>query len=178
MQHPHDIALAVALATGLAAAITDLWKFRIYNVLTLPLLATGLAYHTLSGGLEGLGQSLCGALVGFVPLFLLYLLGGMGAGDVKLMAGLGAWLAMPAIGHVLLATCLAAGIYALVLVAWTGRWRATWADVQLALFRLRTCEVTPAKAAGLPVRRVRNRRETIPFGALAALGVMIQCFCF
>ena len=49
LQHP-DVPFAIAIAASLAAAVTDLWKYRIYNMLTWPLLISGLAYHSLHAG--------------------------------------------------------------------------------------------------------------------------------
>ena len=75
---------AVVVVVGaLIAAFTDIWKYKVHNVLTLPFLASGLAYHGLTHGWPGLAASLAGALFGFGVLFVFYLMGGMGAGDVK-----------------------------------------------------------------------------------------------
>ena len=52
----------------------------------------GLAYNFMSHGLSGLGDGFLGMLLGFACLILPYLWGGMGAGDVKALAALGAWL--------------------------------------------------------------------------------------
>lgn len=110
------VPVIVALVAAFAAAVTDLWKYRIYNALTWPLLASGLAYHCVANAGLGLTISAIAACIGLIPLAALYFLGGMGAGDVKLMAGLGAWLGPGTIAEVLLASCIAAGIYSLVLL--------------------------------------------------------------
>src|SRR5262249_23004254 len=102
---------AVTLATG-----TDLRGFRVPNYLTGPFLATGLVYHALTGGTGAFLGSLLGAFLGGGILFLLYLLGGMGAGDVKLLAGVGAWFGASSTVCVFLAAGLAGGVYALGLL--------------------------------------------------------------
>src|SRR5439155_23943172 len=82
---PH---IGIVLLAVLVTAATDLWKYKVYNALTLPLLACGLIYHTIAGGTAGLVGRLLGAGFGFAVLFLFFLLGGLGAGDVKvLLAG-------------------------------------------------------------------------------------------
>src|SRR5438552_1328783 len=83
------------LLAALIAAVTDVWKFKVYNLLTLPLLASGLLYHAINGGTPGLAGSVVGALAGFGLMILLYTIGGMGAGDVKFVTALGAWLGLP-----------------------------------------------------------------------------------
>jgi len=83
--------VAVGLYVALAAA-TDIRMHRIPNYLTVPTAVLGLAYHTLAPTGWGPLASLLGLVVGFSLLFIPWLLGGSGMGDVKLLAALGAWL--------------------------------------------------------------------------------------
>jgi hypothetical protein len=73
---------AVALTT-LAASVTDLWKFKVYNVLTLPTLILGVVVSAILGGWSGFGSSLLGAALGFGLLVVFFAVGGVGGGDVK-----------------------------------------------------------------------------------------------
>src|SRR5438874_11550816 len=74
------------------AAVTDLRARRIPNWLTLTVVLSGLAQSLSSWALISPKQSLLGLVVGFGVTFLLYSVGGRGAGDVKLTAGIGAWM--------------------------------------------------------------------------------------
>lgn len=74
------------------AAWIDGRELRVPNWLTFPMVFAGLAYNTIAFGWNGLGLALLGMVVGLLCLMPLYCVGGMGAGDVKLMAGVGAWL--------------------------------------------------------------------------------------
>jgi len=74
------------------AAITDVRARRIPNWLTLTVVLSGVAQSLTSWALISPKQSLLGLLVGFALTFLLYSVGGRGAGDVKLTAGIGAWM--------------------------------------------------------------------------------------
>jgi prepilin peptidase CpaA len=84
----------------LVAAVWDLRTRQIPNWLTGGGLIAGLAFHTVVGYLDGgmqnacthLGWALLGGATGFGILFLMWLTGSGGGGDVKLMAALGAWL--------------------------------------------------------------------------------------
>ena len=74
------------------AAVTDLRTRRIPNKLTLPLFVLGLIYQIFAHGLPGLADAGLAFLVGFGTLFVLWLIGGGGGGDAKLMGALSVWL--------------------------------------------------------------------------------------
>ena len=71
------------------AAVIDGWKLKVPNWITFPLVLGGWIYSGVYFGWEGLGWSLLGTLVGLMLLLPAYAIGGMGAGDVKLLAGVG-----------------------------------------------------------------------------------------
>lgn len=82
-----NVILIVVLAI---CFITDLKQQRIYNKVIFPALITVLIIHLAASGLEGLKQSIIGFIIGLAVLVIPYLLGGIGAGDVKLLALIGA----------------------------------------------------------------------------------------
>jgi prepilin peptidase CpaA len=163
--------LAVVLVAVLVAAATDIWKFKVYNALTLPLLASGLIYHGIR--LE-LASSVFGLLFGFAALIVLYIIGGMGAGDVKLMAAVGAWLGMPMTFYVFLASSLAAGIYSLGLVIWNGRLRETIVNLHIMWLRLASVGryLAAEDQVEHEVKRTDRRTRIIPFAAMMAIGLI------
>lgn len=73
-----------------AAFYTDVTRKKIPNAITVPAVVMGIAYHAAAGGWTGLVFACIGTLASFVPLLLLYGFGGVGAGDVKLFAAVGA----------------------------------------------------------------------------------------
>jgi prepilin peptidase CpaA len=165
----------VVLAAVAVAALTDILKFKVHNVVTLPLLLLGLAYHGFMGGWPGFVLSLVGAAVGFGLLLVFYLMGGIGAGDVKLLTALGAWLQLPwLVLWVFLAASLAAGIYALGLIAFNHSYRETWLNFRIIWYRL----LAIGRALGgedrmedqAPLENPRAR--LIPFAAMIGLGVV------
>jgi prepilin peptidase CpaA len=85
----------VVTVTLVVAAVIDGMKLKVPNWITFPMIVSGWIYSaTLSpyAGWEGLVYSLIGTAVGLALLMPAYAIGGMGAGDVKLLAGVGAWV--------------------------------------------------------------------------------------
>jgi prepilin peptidase CpaA len=109
--------VGVGVFTAWALA-TDLRRRKIPNVLTVPSLALAIAFHACFDGWEGLKCALAGFGLGFGTLLVLWLVGGGGAGDVKLMGALGAWLGWRLTLYVLIGSTaiVAVGSVALLLI--------------------------------------------------------------
>src|SRR3989442_6796607 len=103
----HD---TVAVGVALVACVWDLHTRRIPNLLTLGAALVALIVSTSTIGWPGLGSSMGGWVLGTALWLPLYALGGMGAGDVKLLAAIGAWLGPADVFHVALYAGFAAGI--------------------------------------------------------------------
>lgn len=106
--------LAVVSLVLLALCIIDTRHSRIPNLATVPLALFGLAFNTWQGGLQGLGMAVMGLLLGLGLLMIPHVMGGMGAGDVKAMAALGAVVGPGAIFQVFLYTALFGGLFSLL----------------------------------------------------------------
>lgn len=116
-----DIVVAIfALAFTGTAMYFDLKFRRIPNWLTVSTFAAGLIFYLASQGVSGLGFAFGGFAAGFLPLLVLWLIGGGGGGDVKLMGALGAWLGAP----VTLIVFFGSAIVALVMMISLMVWRA------------------------------------------------------
>ena len=87
-----SLATGAIVIVGAAACVTDLHSRRIPNWLTFGAAAAALATHYASNGTVGAQAAMSGWATGLFLFMPLFLLGGMGAGDVKLLAALGAWL--------------------------------------------------------------------------------------
>jgi prepilin peptidase CpaA len=104
-----DIAV---IAVGAAACVTDLRSRRIPNVLTFGASVAAVAFGAVTGGPAGAGWSVAGWAVGCAVFMPWFLLGGMGAGDVKLLAALGAWVGPSAAVWMALYAGIAGGVFA------------------------------------------------------------------
>ncbi len=155
------------------AAVTDLAVRKIPNVLVLSGLALALILHLLTGPRWApVTQWLAGTLAGFFLFLPLYLLRGMAAGDVKLMAMVGAFTGPWAACYIALLTCLFGGLIALAILVLSGRCREGLVNlaamVKPVLMRL----------LGVPLRNIRLAPGAsvggMPYGVAIALGT--ACF--
>ena len=96
------------------AAIIDIRIQKIPNVLTFPTMVLGLIYYSITTGLDGLLFSLGGLALGIAIFFVLYLMGGMGAGDVKLMGAVGAIIGSKGVLLAAIFSAIVGGVYALI----------------------------------------------------------------
>jgi prepilin peptidase CpaA len=108
-----DLTILAASIFFLLISIVDTVYSRIPNLANLLFLLTGLGHHLYSAGASGLLFSTLGIFTGFSLLLVPYLMGGMGAGDVKAMAALGALLGPSATFQVFLYTGLFGGLLAI-----------------------------------------------------------------
>src|SRR5262245_27188768 len=111
------------------AAIMDVKNRKIPNWLTLPSAVLGVGLNAFLFEWSGLRESLQGLALAFVVYFVLYLLRGMGAGDVKLMAAVGAAVGPVNWFGILVLTSAFAAICGLVVVASKGRVRQTFQNL-------------------------------------------------
>ena len=170
----------VALVATTIAAITDLRWYRIKNLLTYPLFALGVLYFGVVAGWDGLKFSLIGSLIGFFPMLLLFLTGGFGAGDVKLIGGLGAWLGPLITVRILLISWLATGILSLLIIAYWLWWRSDRPDGDVESRPTAgkdspesvTATVGDSSPSDAEVASGRYRGRQIPFGAMALVGLI------
>jgi Flp pilus assembly protein protease CpaA len=104
--------LIVSAACSVAAVI-DVRFRKIPNKLTIPLFFAGIGMWVLARGLDGLGESLWGIAIAGLPFFVLFVMGGGGAGDAKMMIALGAWLGIEHAFIVAIAVGIAGGLLSL-----------------------------------------------------------------
>lgn len=109
----HSLAWWPVLFVLAIATFTDLRSRRIPNWLVLPFMVVGVVVSGLVNGAQGIGQSLEGLGLGALLYGILCALGGMGMGDVKLVAAIGAWIGPSQLIVALVLTAFAGGIMAI-----------------------------------------------------------------
>jgi prepilin peptidase CpaA len=161
--------LLIPLALAMWIAWGDLKTRRIPNYLTLGTAVAGLAFNFMDQGLPGLVYGIQGMLLGFAFLILPYLWGGMGAGDVKALAALGAWLGPKLTVFLFCYMGIAGGVIALGYLAWQGiLWQKIKAGWVCLLNRV-LCQ--PAGVS--PPQNPAKLNTGIPYGVAIAVGMLI-----
>jgi prepilin peptidase CpaA len=164
-------ATAAVILVALAASAFDVHQRRIPNLLTVTVGVAGCFVQLASGGLGGAVSSLAGAGVGFALFFPLFALGGMGAGDVKLMAALGAWLGPEGAVWTALYAAIAGGVMAIVVGLARGYLRTALANVWTLLGFWRFAGIRPLDGMTLATSKSPRLPYALPItaGLLATL---------
>lgn len=105
-------AVLLTLLTG--AVATDLWRHKIYNLWVLPGFLAGLILAVCSGGETEILRGVSCAALAFALLFPVYLIGGIGAGDVKLFAAVATWLTPKEVMMCIFVSFLLGGLYGIL----------------------------------------------------------------
>jgi prepilin peptidase CpaA len=154
------------------AAISDLRLNKIPNLLTYPAMIMALTYHGVTNGLDGLIFSAAGLASGVALLIVPYLVGRMGAGDVKLMAAVGGILGARDAFVSFLFICVFGGIYALlVLLIKQKEYRAS---IRRYAWMLKTFAATGHLTAIPPAED--EKRPKLCYGVAIALGTLCSVF--
>jgi prepilin peptidase CpaA len=168
MHHlPRELVWIISMIL-IEAAVIDGRSFRVPNWLTGHFLLAALAYALLSGGSEKLMWSTAGAIVGLAALVPLYAIGGMGAGDVKLLAALGAWIGPWMVLWAFVWSALAGAAMALAMMALSGE-----LDKHLIMTHLIGREILMVRSPAVLAQKAAERKPTtmlLPYGIPIAVG--------
>lgn len=110
----------VLLAVGISF-FTDVTRRKIYNWVTLSAMSLGLTLHFIDNGMSGLKTSFGGLLTGLGILFIPFLLNGISAGDVKLLAAIGALKGAEFVLQTALFAAIFGGIYIFIYLLQKGK---------------------------------------------------------
>ena len=155
----------------IVAAVIDGWKLKVPNGITFPLVISGWIYSFVFFGWVGLGWSLLGTAIGLGLLLPAYAIGGMGAGDVKLLAGVGAWIWGT---HTFYAFCLSAvfgGVIALGMVLFRRKWGQHKYQFLGILTEILTVR-DPRQLAAIAADR-KSSMMLLPYGIPIAIGTIV-----
>ena len=165
------VRILVVVALGVAGAAWDLSTRRVPNTLTFGASGLALLVSAMHGGGAGLLSSALGCITGLALFFPLFAVGGMGAGDVKLLAAFGAWLGpMGAVWAAIWAAMIGGGM-AVAMAASRGYLRQAFWNVSLLIGVWRTAGVGPVPGLTLADAPGPRLAYAVPIavGAMVAL---------
>ena len=158
------------------AAVIDGIKLKVPNWITFPLVISGWLFSAIFCGFtglgfwSGLGCSLLGTAVGLALLLPAYAIGGMGAGDVKLLAGVGAWIGVSQTFWAFVVSVLIGGMIAIGMVLYQRKWdhhrRQFWSIfTEILIIR------NPDELSDLAAKR-KSSMLLLPYGIPIAIGTI------
>ncbi|NUQ64573.1 MAG: prepilin peptidase [Pirellulales bacterium] len=159
----------------IVAAAIDGWKLKVPNWITFPMILSGWAASAAVFGWAGLAWSMVGTAVGLALLMPAYAIGGMGAGDVKLLAGVGAWVGATHTFWAFLASAVLGGIIALAMVLYRQKWRHHQAQFWAILTEILVIR-DPNELSAIAAER-KSTMLLLPYGIPIAIGTVGYLAC-
>jgi prepilin peptidase CpaA len=168
----HSFAWWPTLVVLAIATFTDLRSRRIPNWLVLPFLLAGIAVSAWLHGWHGVGQSFEGAGVALLLFGILFCMGGMGAGDVKLCAAIGAWIGPSQLFIALVMIGMAGGVMALGWAAYRGFLKELFSGAADLVFGSKKRGAGSESELNLANPRARK----MPYAPAIAVGTLLSFF--
>jgi prepilin peptidase CpaA len=168
----HSIAWWPTLIVLAIATFTDLRSRRIPNWLVFPFLLAGIAVSGWLHGWHGIWQSLAGLGLGALLFGILFLMGGMGMGDVKLCAAIGAWVGPHQLLTALVLTGIFGGVMAVCWAAAGGFLGELFKGSGDLIFGLKDRGMRPHPELVLANPKTRK----LPYAPAIAIGTLVSFF--
>jgi prepilin peptidase CpaA len=158
-----------AVAVAGVACIFDLRTARIPNKLTFAAAGLAVIFHATAPQGQGMGAAFAGLLVGFTLFLPIFALGAMGAGDVKLLAALGAWLGWHPAIYIALYGAVAGGVLAVLVASLHGFLGQTLRNIKGLLEYWWVAGMKPLPALTLESKSAIR----LPYALPIAVGVLV-----
>jgi len=155
----------IVVGVALVAVGWDVTTRRIPNALTFGAALAAFVAHAHVGGWNGAGLAAVGWTAGIALFFPVFALGGMGAGDVKLLGAVGAWLGPVAAVWVALYSGIAGGLLGLLVAAFSGYLVQAFTNVRGLLMYWRIVGLKPAPELTLSTHRGPRLAYAVPIFA-------------
>ncbi len=153
------------------AAVIDGFELKVPNWVTFPFIVSGWIYSVAAFGWEGLAWSVAGTVVGLLLLLPAYAIGGMGAGDVKLLAGVGAWVYSTHTMYAFAFTAVIGAVLAIAMVLARRGWKKHSDQFWMILNEI-TVLRNPEQLAEIAAKR-KPSMLLLPYGIPIAIGTIV-----
>jgi len=157
------------------AAVIDGRELKVPNWITFPLVISGWIYSAVFFGWAGLAWSLVGTGVGLALLLPAYAIGGMGAGDVKLLAGVGAWVWGTVTFYAFCVSAIVGGLIAVAMILYQRKWQHHGGQFRAILTEILVIR-DPNRLSAMAADR-KSTMMLLPYGIPIAIGT-IAYFAF
>ncbi len=159
------LTLAPMMALLVWAAVVDLRERRIPNWLTLTLMLGGLVTSMLpyASSQVNFASSSTGLVVGFALPFVLFAMGALGGGDVKLLAGVGAWIGPMNVFYVFLAAAVVGLVIVIAQCVAQGRLRALLRNSTVLAVSLTNADTVGMDTVSLAGKNSRSVEKPLPY---------------
>lgn len=160
----------------IVAAYIDGKQLKVPNAITFPMIIAGWLYSTIAYAMAGdawytgLGWSLAGTAVGLACLYPFYMIGGMGAGDVKMMAAIGAWVHCSTTFYAFCLTTIIGAVMSILMIAFSKSGRKHYSQFFLILNEITSIR-DPEKLSEIAKARKSSMR-LLPYGIPIAIGTI------
>jgi prepilin peptidase CpaA len=165
VQQQQLIFIGASLACAAIGSVPDVRERRIPNRITGPAILLGLTLHAVFGGWQGLGDSALAGLIAGGVFLVFFLAGGMGAGDVKLMAAVGCLSGLSPLPLLLISTAIAGAVFAIAVAISRGLFRETLRNVLELLRHHSRHGITPHQELNLGNARTLRLPFALPIAA-------------
>jgi len=153
-----------------STTIFDLKFRKIPNMITFPGMLIALVYHSVAGGMEGFLFSIAGTFTGIGLLIIPYILGGMGAGDAKLMGAVGAMLGAGGVLNAFFYVAATGGGYLLLLLLFKKR---KYGIYFMRHFIMLKAFLYTGKFFHVPAKTEEIQASKVSYGAIIAIGTLV-----
>jgi prepilin peptidase CpaA len=157
------------LAIAALACVWDLKSARIPNWLTFTGAAAAILFHAVAPQGQGVGAALIGLLLGLAIFLPLFALRAMGAGDVKLLAALGAWIGWGPVFWVAMYASVAGGVLALIVMLARGHFWKGLQNIRTLLTFWMISGIKPLPSVSLD----DPHAVRLPYAVPIAVGLMV-----
>lgn len=168
----HSIAWWPTVIVLATATFTDLRSRRIPNWLVFPFLLAGIVVSGWLHGWHGIGQSMAGLGLGALLFGILFFMGGMGMGDVKLCAAIGAWVGPRQLITAIVLTGITGGIMAVCWAAAGGFMGDLFKGSGDLVFGFKDRGMRPHPELVLANPKTRK----LPYAPAIAIGTLVSFF--
>ncbi len=154
----------------IVAAVIDGRQLKVPNWITFPMILSGWLASGIIYGWAGVGASLWGTAIGLGLLLPAYAIGGMGAGDVKLLAGVGAWVGASQTFWAFIVSAIIGALIAVIMVVVSRKWRhhqKQFFSIANEILIIRS----PSKLSEIAAKR-KPSMMLLPYGIPIAIGTI------